>query len=249
MSPERAKRRPRSEALKVNGLPAPVEVRRHPSARRMTLRVSRTRRAVIVTLPMQCDLKQAGAFLLSHLDWVQERLGNIPAPQPFADGALIPLRGVPHRLTFTGVMRGARPVATGRDPNDQHVIRVAGLPDHAPRRLKDWLVRQARHDLSDRARYHAGRLGLTYKRIAVRDQVSRWGSCSSTGNLSFSWRLIMAPSPILDYVAAHEVAHLAEMNHGPNFWALVRQTCPDMDDARRWLDAYGIELHRYGAEI
>jgi predicted metal-dependent hydrolase len=96
--------------------------------------------------------------------------------------------------------------------------------------------------------FHAERLGLRAKRIAVRDQSSRWGSCSTTGVLSFSWRLVLAPPLVLDYVAAHEVAHLAEMNHGPRFWALVRQTMPEMDEAKLWLLRFGADLHRYGVD-
>ncbi|MFT5509991.1 MAG: putative metal-dependent hydrolase, partial [Hyphomicrobiaceae bacterium] len=95
-----------SEQLRVTGLDDPIEVRRHPTARRMTLRVSRTKRAVIVTLPMQCNLKQAGQFLSTNIDWVRERLTNMPAPVPFADGGVIPLRGVPHRIVFVGPRRG-----------------------------------------------------------------------------------------------------------------------------------------------
>lgn len=246
MGRARAKRARRIEALEVRGLEAPVEVRRHPSARRMTLRVSRTQRAVIVTLPLKCDLKQAGDFLLSHLDWVRERLGRVPEPQPFAHGNLIPLRGVPHELDFLGDgVRRVR-IRVEADADDARMIRVPGHVDQAPRRLRQWLMGEAKRDLERRVGFHARRLDLEPQKISVRDQLSRWGSCSSNGNLSFSWRLVMAPSEILDYVAAHEVAHLAEMNHGPNFWSLVKQTCPAMDEARAWLDAYGIELHRYG---
>ena len=236
----------RVEALQVTGLEAPVEVRRHPSARRMTLRVSRTQRAVIVTLPLKCDLKQASTFLINHLDWVRDRLGRVPEPKPFKAGAVVPVRGVPHRIRF---IEEPRPRSRVR-----HQLSLAGRPEllvpgdrlTAPKKLRQWLMSEARRDLERRVLVHAQRLELNPQRISVRDQVSRWGSCSSNGNLSFSWRLVMAPPEILDYVAAHEVAHLAEMNHGPNFWALVRETCPDMDDARAWLDLYGIELHRYG---
>jgi predicted metal-dependent hydrolase len=247
----RRARKPRArqnEALEVNGLGAPVEVRRHPAARRMTLRVSRTQRTVIMTLPMTCDLKQAGEFLVNHLDWVRERLTKLPDAQPFTDGALVPLRGVPRRIVFAGAARG-RGVVSEYDDIDsgEAQLQIHGQPEHAPRRLQDWLIAQARADLTVSVDHHAKFLGLRPKRITVRDQISRWGSCSSTGNLSFSWRLVMAPPRILDYVAAHEVAHLQEMNHGPRFWALVRETCPEMDEAKAWLDVYGVELHRYGA--
>lgn len=237
-----------SERLRVSGLDEPVEVRRHPTARRMTLRVSRTKRAVIVTLPLRCNLKQAGQFLTTNLDWVRERLTSMPEPVPFADGGLIPLRGVPHLVVFVGPRRGA-PVSlvpTAADQLDE--IHVAGALEHAPRRLRDWLIGEAKTDLTTRSLHHAAKLGLSVGRITVRDQTSRWGSCSSTGNLSYSWRLILAPADILDYVAAHEVAHLKEMNHGPNFWALVRETFPDLDQAKEWLQVYGLDLHRYGSD-
>lgn len=234
------------EQLRVEGLHAPVEVRRHPAARRMTLRVSRTRRAVVVTLPMQCDLDDAGSFLSTHLDWVRRHLGKLPRPVPFAHDEVIPYLGMPHRIAFAGVRTGRGVVHV--DPRQDDVARlvVSGATEHGPRRLTHWLEQQAARALNDSVLQHARRLGLRPARITVRDQISRWGSCSSTGALSFSWRLIMAPPFILDYVAAHEVAHLAEMNHGPRFWALVARTMPRMDEARDWLRAFGMDLHRYG---
>lgn len=237
-----------AESITVRGLDNPVEVRRHPSARRMTLRVSRTRRAVIVTVPMQCDLRQAGSFLRSHLDWVRERLVSMPAPQPFTADGLIPLRGHAHRIVFAGHARG-RGVVRRRVPTlGAPELHVFGEDDFAPRRLRDWLISEARKDLATRVAWHSRNLGLKAGRISVRDQTSRWGSCSSTGNLSFSWRLVMAPPQILDYVAAHEVCHLAEMNHGPRFWELVEQTCPGMEESKQWLNVYGLDLHRYGEQ-
>lgn len=232
----------------VGELNAPIEVRRHPGARRLTLRVSRTRRAVIVTLPVQCDLDEAGSFLHRNMDWVRERLDSLPAVVPFGDGAMLPLRGETHRVAFCGSARG-RGVVERVAADALPLLKVTGAAEHAPRRLADWLMQQARDDLSERVAWHSRRLGVKAKRITVRDQASRWGSCSTTGALSFSWRLILAPRNILDYVAAHEVAHLAEMNHGPKFWGLVRRTMPDMDEARRWLQTVGMELHRYGPAI
>jgi predicted metal-dependent hydrolase len=124
---------------------------------------------------------------------------------------------------------------------------VSGGAVHASRRFTDWLKNEARHDLVNRVRVHAATLNCCPKRISIRDQATRWGSCSTTGTLSFSWRLIFAPPFVLDYVAAHEVAHLREMNHGPRFWRLVRDALPDMQKARSWLKLNGTELHRFGA--
>ena len=229
----------------IDKLGAPVEVRRHPGARRLTLRVSRTRRTVIVTLPVQCDIDEAGSFITRNIDWVRERLDSLPTAVPFRDGVFIPLRGEAHRVVFSGLYRRA-PVER-KVSSSYPELCVSGQAEHAPRRLKDWLAKEGHRDLEERVAFHAKRLRVSPKRIAVRDQASRWGSCSTTGVLSFSWRLIMAPADILDYVAAHEVAHLKEMNHGPRFWALVRQTMPGLDEAKRWLQIYGMDLHRYGA--
>jgi predicted metal-dependent hydrolase len=124
---------------------------------------------------------------------------------------------------------------------------VAGRLEHASRRLKDWLLEQARADLDASVTRHSRMLGVKARSISLRDQTSRWGSCTAGGLLSFSWRLILAPSHVLDYVAAHEVAHLVEMNHGPRFWKHVSRCMPRLEEAKRWLRSHGADLHRYGA--
>ena len=181
----------------------------------MTLRVSKTRRAVVVTVPLQCRMDEAGRFLKSHIEWVRDRLGRVPEPVPFADGAQIPLRGKLHRVRFNGrSARGKAVVDIGAPGSSTPSLNVCGRVEHAARRLRDWLAQQALADLDERVSWHARQLAVRPRRIGLRDQTSRWGSCSSSGLLSFSWRLILAPPLVLDYVAAHEVAHLVEMNHG-----------------------------------
>lgn len=242
-----ARKSSKKSASRLEDISAQVQVRRHPGARRLTLRISRTSRAVIVTIPVQCDLDEAGTFLNRHIDWVRERLDSLPDPVPFRDGVAMPLRGEPHKVVFTR-QRGTRIVTVVRDAGLRPEIRVPGSIVLAPRRLRDWLFDEARRDLDRRVAHHCRTIGHKSKRIAVRDQSSRWGSCSTTGVLSFSWRLILAPPHVLDYVAAHEVAHLAEMNHGPRFWALVKHTLPDYEISKSWLQIYGLDLHRYGAD-
>ncbi len=246
-----ARKLPPAKAVKselaVKGLDAPVEVRRHPSARRLTLRVSQTRRAVIVTVPTRCRIDEASLFVHRNLEWVRKRLDALPDIVPFADGMELPLRGVPHQVSFATAGGFGAIVRVEILANGTRGIIVRGRREHCARRLKDWLYAQAKADLDRCVLFHAGRLGLRPRRLALRDQASRWGSCSTTGVLSFSWRLVLAPPLVLDYVAAHEVAHLAEMNHGARFWVLVRQTMPEMDKAKAWLAAHGLSLHRYGA--
>ena len=247
MSRHMAKAAPSVQLLKVDGIAAPVEVRRHPRARRLTLRVSHTQRSVILTIPRNSDPREIDRFLARNVDWVRERLDGVPEPAPFRPGARVPLRGVDHEIIFAGARPGRpvveiAPALPGRWPR----LVVSGSAEHAARRLRDWLIAEAERDLDQRVTAHAARLGLRVRRITLRDQKSRWGSCSSGGHLSFSWRLVLAPPLVLDYVAAHEVAHLAEMNHGPNFWRLVQRTMPDLHEARTWLRLHGSDLYRYG---
>jgi len=249
-----------SDQVRIKGLDCPLEVRRSPRATRLSLKVSHTRRAAILTLPRRARLEDAGDFVARHLDWLQDQTRKLPQPVPLACGAVIPLRGMAHKIEFIGPVRTESVVMregegdgvwqgywADRDVADAPLpgLRVSGEPAHAPRRLADWLKAEARADLSERVAHHADILGVAPKRISVRDQSTRWGSCSCSGSLSFSWRLIFAPGFVLDYVAAHEVAHLREMNHGPRFWRLVRDTMPEMNAARRWLREYGAELHRF----
>ena len=234
----------KSRSVRLEDIGAQLEVRRHPGARRLTLRVSRTRRAVIVTLPLQCDLDEAGSFLNRHIDWVRARLDSLPNHVPFENAAAMPLRGVPHAIAFSGSKRSR--IITIDKRGSCPTIVVPGDEDLAAKRLTRWLFDEAKRDLTECVEKHTRPLALQIKRIVVRDQTSRWGSCSTTGALSFSWRLILAPSFVLDYVAAHEVAHLVEINHGPRFWALVKKICPEFETAKQWLQVLGPDLHRYG---
>ncbi len=198
---------------------------------------------------------------------------RLPEPVPFVDGAIVPLRGEPHRVRFTGPQRYSRVVWSEHDAEPAPApaasfslaewrnfsalrfnkpipcLYVSGDREHAPRRFHDWLRSEVRKDIAASVEKYAASLACTPKRITIRDQATRWGSCSSSGTLSFSWRLIFAPPFVLDYVAAHEVAHLLEMNHGPRFWRLMRDAVPGMQRARSWLKTCGAELHRFGSDF
>jgi predicted metal-dependent hydrolase len=222
-----------------------IVVRRHRQARRYTLRIAATTREVVLTMPLRGSLKEAKAFAERHGGWIAARLGRLPQAAPFADGTVIPLRGVPHRIVHRGQMRGT--VWTESGPDADNLICVAGGAPHIGRRVTAYLKKEARRELESASRRYAAEIGVKIKRISVRDQSSRWGSCSTTGALSYSWRLIFAPPYVLDYLAAHEVAHLLEMNHSMRFWRLLARLCPEMKRAKTWLDLHGADLHRYGA--
>lgn len=228
----------------VRGRPVEVAVRRNAAARRITLRVKNATGQVVLTLPKRASLHHGQDFAMRQVDWIADRLETMPAPVPFARGRIIPLRGVPHRLVWRG-MRGLTRVEPPV-PGLVRVIGVYGPEEHFSRRVLDFLKREAKKDLEPAARRYAEALKVPLGRISIKDTISRWGSCSAKGDLAFSWRLILAPPFVLDYLAAHEVAHRREMNHSDRFWRLVQKLCPETEEAEDWLKAHGSDLHRYG---
>ncbi|MGB5950694.1 MAG: SprT family zinc-dependent metalloprotease [Parvibaculum sp.] len=244
--------------LDIDGRKVPVTARHNPRARRIIVRVDLAAGSVEVTSPSRRNMAQALLFAHEQRDWIAERLEQVPPPVPFKNGAHIPFRGKEHLIRHIGARRAealgvgesvrgpvwrVRAAETGGLPE----IRVTGHPAFVQRRVGDWLKAQARLELNEKALAYADIFGVRPSRITMRDQTSRWGSCSTSRALSFSWRLIMAPPHVLEYVAAHEVAHLRYMNHGPRFWALVAEAFPNYEPAKNWLEVNGPSLHRYGA--
>lgn len=226
-------------AIALN-LGAPLSIRVNPRARRLLLRIDAAARTVELVLPRGIPAEHGLKFLEAQRGWIAARLDALPRQVPFAEGMVVPVFGVPHRIR-----RVADPAAAPVTITDGE-IRVRGEPAHLPRRVRDHLAHLAARELAHRARDYAARIDKRVARVTVRDTKSRWGSCSSTGNLSFSWRLVFAPETVADYVVAHEVAHLAEMNHGPRFWKLVRSLTPDTATPRAWLKRHRSELLSYG---
>jgi predicted metal-dependent hydrolase len=196
--------------IDFDGSVYPVRLRRHRQARRYTLRVQAATREIILTIPPRGTLKEARAFAQKHGGWIAARLKRLPEAAPFTPSAVIPVRGVPHRIVHRRGSRGTVWIEIGED--GERKLCVAGHAPHIDRRVGDFLRREAKRDLEAASHRFARELGVVVRRVGVRDQASRWGSCSTTGMLSFSWRLILAPNHVLDYLAAHEVAHLVEMN-------------------------------------
>jgi predicted metal-dependent hydrolase len=221
-----------------------VAVKRRSTARRFTLRVSHASGEVVLTLPERGDLKAARLFAEAHGGWIATRLLKRPDGIPFQTGALVPVRGVPHRVVHWSTIRGLTRATV--DLDGQAILAVSGETGHVARRVTDFLKKEALKDLAAAVDRHSAALGIPARKIAVRDTSSRWGSCSSKGHLSFSWRLIMAPPMVLDYLAAHEVAHLKEMNHSHRFWTLTHKLCPATEEAEAWLKRRGTSLHQYG---
>jgi predicted metal-dependent hydrolase len=244
MIPLLQKRWPPAAEVRIAGESVAVAVKVSVRARSYRLSLPHGGQPLL-TVPKFGRWAEAKAFLDRHTPWLAERLESSVKPVAFVRGAIVPLRGVNHRIVPTGRVRGM--VEVGEHDGERALL-VPGEPAHRARRLIDWLKIEAQADLEKRCRMHAATLGVTVKSISMRSQATRWGSCSTTGKLNFNWRLILAPPYVLDYVAAHEVAHLVQMNHSAAFWKTVGKTLPTMERGRDWLKEHGRELMVYGIE-
>jgi len=213
-----------------------VELRRNARARRLSLRVSQLDGRVTLTLPRSASQAEAQGFAREKEHWIRRQLGNRPEEIVPQIGGTILFEGAEVPIV----------AATGRAPKFQGgALLVPGDANRAAIRIAALLKVLARQRLSTACDVYSQNLGVDVRRITLRDTRSRWGSCTVGGRLMFSWRLIMAPAPVLDYVAAHEVAHLLEMNHSPAYWAVVARIYPGYRPQRQWLRANGAVLHSY----
>ncbi|PHR71657.1 M48 family metallopeptidase [Henriciella sp.] len=215
-----------------------VRLEINPRAKRLILRLDEREREAVAVAPSRRHLKAAAKFAADRADWIADRLAQLPDRNGPAPGSVFSLRGQPCRISVEGP--GRRAVL---EAGEVQTLRLPGEVETVGRRAERYLRKAAREDLSAAVTQYCARLGVDARRVSVKDTRSRWGSCTSNGGLAFSWRLIMAPPSVLDYVAAHECAHLLEMNHSPRFWAHVARCCPDWKRERAWLRRHGGELH------
>ncbi len=234
-----ARRKSKEFNFDLDGRDVPVLLRRNRQARRIILRVDPKTDGVALTLPWYASETEALGFLESQQAWLRKRLDKLPERIPFEPGRTIPILGEDHMIEHRPDARRGVWLEDGR-------VCVSGDIDYLPRRLLDWLKKEAKARLSELAQEKAGELGVKVGRISVRDTTSRWGSCAHDGSLNFSWRMILAPVFVFEFIVAHEVAHIVERNHGPRFHALVQELTPHEERAEAWLNAYGQRLHRIG---
>ena len=225
----------------VDGKIVDLNVHRSERARQILLKIDPRRGAQLI-IPHGVTREEALIFAKEKGEWLLNHLANISTPIPFCDGAVVPILGRPHIIRHS----------TSTYPYHATVRYQSGelLTDcrqnNSSDRIKKWFRESAREALSIKTQSSARRIGAQVTRISIRDPRTRWGSCSDAGTLSFSWRLFMAPEWVLNYVVAHEVAHLIEMNHSRSFWRLVNDLVGRIDEAKSWLRHSGPQLHRYG---
>jgi len=220
---------------------AALSIRRSRRARRVALRIVPGTGEVELVVPHRASIRQGIAFARDKAAWLKQHLVNMPGPVPFEHGAAIPVEN--RMRTIRRADDLFRGVWLTRDE-----LRVSGPPELLAFDVKKFLRDRAREALRAHAEEKSRTIGVGFRRLTVRDTSTRWGSCSPDGDLSFSWRVIMAPGYVLDYLVAHEVAHLSEMNHSRRFWDIVYRIAERADDGRDWLRDNGSTLHRYGAE-
>lgn len=230
--------------LLVKGKPLPLQVRENARAKRLTLRLRpEGGEKIVLTLPLFWSKKQVLGFLEQSKPWIEKNLHKHIAREvpklAYEEGMVLPILGKQYELRH----KSSRSCSFWW--GDDYLL------IHAPAEKFESLVQASlqnmvRQFLQERTIHYANQLGKPVNRIALRDTRSRWGSCSATGNISYSWRLIFAPEPVADYVCAHEAAHLAELNHSPQFWQIVGGFCPDYKKLRQWLRQNGKTLFQYG---
>jgi predicted metal-dependent hydrolase len=233
------------DRLEVAG--ATVRLKVHSRARRISLRLDRTKREIVATAPSQRRLSEAAAFARDRATWIAERLAELPQAEAVAPGMTINLFGEPCRLEASDRPARLHP-ADGGEP-----ARIAARGEGATyaNAVVRIIKREALRVFTERTAFHCAALGARLPSVTIMDARARWGSCrpglpGKPAAIRYSWRLALAPFEVADYVAAHECAHLLELNHGPKFWAHVSELVGDEKPYRAWLRAEGARLHAFG---
>ncbi len=214
-----------------------IRVKHNPRARRMSLRADAKTGEIILVWPKRASLAAATRFVTEQQNWITQQQSKIVKPQTFAPGMHITIAGQLFELA----------TATGRGTThiDGNKIIVYGQPEFFHRRLRDFLKVEALRHLTSATLAKTSQLNIVPSEVRIADPKSRWGSCGSDGRIMYSWRLIMAPPHVIDYIVAHEVAHRIHMDHSQRFWRLCLNLCEQGGMARRWLKREGLELMRF----
>ena len=242
-APYRTGQRLPLESATAGGETLQLRLSVNPRARRISIRIDARAGEAVAIAPSERRLSEAVAFARSKAGWIAERLEARVEGQPLQPGQIILLHGLETRLEATGTNGAARLTADGVGP----VIRSGGEGEAFARRVENLLKREARTQLVARTEIHLKALNQRPVKVSVVDTRSRWGSCSPHNrSIRYSWRMVMAPPAVLDYLAAHEVAHLVHADHSPAYWAVVHGLVGDHRPFRAWLKANGQALHAVG---
>lgn len=215
-----------------------IKVIKSSRARRMTLRIDSKERLPVLTIPERCSPKRAVDFVNLHRDWIDRSLARLPQTKTFEDGEQISLFGHPVTICHSEDRRQGTFLENG-------ILTISGDPEFLHRRVKDYIKIQAKTEFYRRSKILADRLGCPLNDVTIKDTKSRWGSCSSMHNINYSWRIALAPETVINYLIAHEVAHLKHQDHSREFWRCVRELYPEAEAGKVWLRLHSKELYRY----
>jgi predicted metal-dependent hydrolase len=223
----------------IEGHPIKLIIQSHPRAKYLKLRCDLLGEQVFLTLPKRVNKKEAFIFIEKSRPWLRQQLQQRRQRIPFAPGATIPILGQPYNIKHTPSRRTTIHLK-------EHTLVVMGDESRVPLLVTQWLRFHALGHMRQKSLELAQELGVIINNVRIRELKSLWGSCSANGNLTYSWRLIMAPQPINEYICAHEVSHLVEPNHSPRFWSVVESICPHFERSRKWMRLQGKTLFLYG---
>ena len=222
----------------ANDFPFPLKINKSAKSRKMTLKIDSKKREVHLSLPLFCSLKTAHKFVTEHQEWIEGHLAKLPQAKQFANGDKISLFGQEVVICHTPGSLQAAHLQDGR-------LLVGGEEAFLHRRVKDFIKRAAKKDFMQRSQTFAAQIGCNVKSVTIKDTSSRWGSCSTLNNINYNWRIALAPACVIDYLTAHETAHLKHRDHSPAFWRCVKQLYPGASLGRAWLKTHGHELYLY----
>lgn len=215
-----------------------IKVIKSPRAKRLTLRIDSKERLPVLTIPERCSTKKAVAFAKEHQDWIERSLARLPQTKKFENGEQISLFGKIVTIRHNSKLRKGTFL-------EDNVLNVSGEAEFLHRRVKDYIKEQAKNEFYKRSKLLAEKLGCSLHDVTIKDTKSRWGSCSSMHNINYSWRIALAPENVINYLMAHEVAHLKHQDHSRAFWRCVRELYPEAETGKVWLRLHSKELYLY----
>ena len=220
-----------------NAFDFPLKVKTSFKSKRISIRIDHKKRIAVLSMPIWYSKSKACAFIEVHRDWIEEKLFELPEAKNFEDGEQISVCGrlltICHKPSF-----GAPHITENR-------LCVGGEPVFLHRRVKDFIKREAKKQFLIQSQNLAQKIGCQLTGVSIKDTTSRWGSCSSLKHINYNWRIALAPPYVIDYIIAHEVAHLKHQDHSPSFWDLVKSLCPAAEAGKAWLKSHGNELYAY----
>ncbi len=221
-----------------NGTDLPLRAVSPTACRRLSLRIDNKERKVVLNLPPRCSVRKALDFVEKNRDWIEAHLLAVPVSRQFSDGDVISFFGENLKICHC-------PKAKSGVVREGNVLKVSGEKEFLPRRVRDFIRNETHLKMRELSQQKAARIGCSVNRVTIKDTKSRWGSCSTLNNINYNWRIALAPVEAIDYLAAHEVAHLKHRDHSAAFWECVRSLSPYAESGRRWLKQNGRLLYAY----